>query len=1126
MGTKSRETAPTSSTAIAPTDQSGPQEEAINADTQFTSTPPPQFPLGPTPITNSQSTDLIIRRNAPITENLDVTGARSLALGPEENAPSTSPPTPLKVPGMSSAYPLAAANPNILPKNSEILWVMMVVGAVILSMAWYRFSPTFKLRRRLFTLAQGYENSLADFQAHFDRVQDLVSKAAARYLAAVRRSHLQKVPLEEIKKLASGARMQPLRDVGVSSLLDVHNWSQSEFERVHGIGPESARKLHAACAELLQEVNRRPNPHPSLGDSNVEGFELLSWLYFQKRGHDGLKASRDALNSVADLIRVEWKCVRAGTGFWKWLLGSTSKGHLKIHLEAGIELERKAEDNGDAGATRRVALATLRSFQQEMEKPIDPDKFATEIESNSEFYEHALTTLLGPAEIRRKTAVRNASKVPQPSASTPASVSKSSDQEYGYSIPRVTQPQEISIPPPRPVPPPLPARESGDFWLPAGKSITLHGFVIDGGMLYIGRSLLALNQREPEPALIDPSQSISRNEANCHARQMDYWPSYSRIHGAARASFLQWLSSGRKDPNADAGFVFLYFYGLERRALHDATNNPTAMAEIPAIIAEVNRLREIYSSNRSFESYSREFLTYLEEQRVIDANGIDDEPIPRVRGHVPLGLRRRLGRLVVTRKPLPADLAFAWHYSDPRTKSSIAIERCSEQFPALFEAEYRREYDEGLVFPEIRTRLKITYRPASASFSDTLSRSTDIPDISVLNSTYSQLDAVATRCINKLTALSRYLRKNPNGGDSFEARLLAPADLWPIPLQQALKSLSGQIVPLRSLLKEFSTSEELSRSEYQSLGAGLREFRLGIEPDPATIRGTPELDDHVAIFELSGSEQICAASPLASLTLQLASAIAGADDEFSDAEASRLKSYIQEFPGLDVNARERLLTRLTVFRLKPPSTAGLRSTIAQLKPETKSQVLDCVIGVVLADGEPKPSEVKLLEKIFTLLGLEKASLYSRLHGLASNPVARESQTIAYDGTGPVKLDVEKVARLKAASDEVGKRLAAIFAEPDPSSSPKLETEPSAASEEITGTILGLDSAHAGLLTILLQRAQWTRSELAEMCSDQGLMPDGALERINEASFNEFDEAVIEGDDPLDVNLHLFNQNLK
>ena len=68
----------------------------------------------------------------------------------------------------------------------------------------------------------------------------------------------------------------------------------------------------------------------------------------------------------------------------------------------------------------------------------------------------------------------------------------------------------------------------------------------------------------------------------------------------------------------------------------------------------------------------------------------------------------------------------------------------------------------------------------------------------------------------------------------------------------------------------------------------------------------------------------------------------------------------------------------------------------------------------------------------------------------------------------------------------------------------------------TDGLLGLDEAHSSFARMLLSRPQWSRSELIDVAEDLELMLDGALEHINEASFDAFDMPLTEGEDPIDV----------
>ena len=236
-------------------------------------------------------------------------------------------------------------------------------------------------------------------------------------------------------------------------------------------------------------------------------------------------------------------------------------------------------------------------------------------------------------------------------------------------------------------------------------------------------------------------------------------------------------------------------------------------------------------------------------------------------------------------------------------------------------------------------------------------------------------------------------------------------------------------------------------------------------------------------------------------------------------ETDKIRHYIEKSDGLDTHGKRRLIARMANYQKEAPSTTGLRATIEKLNSDTRLQVIDFLLTIVYADDVVEPDEVRVMEKIYALFGLDKSALYSRLHGMAATPES-EAQTTRTTA-GPIKLDQAKIARLKAASDEVGKKLAAIFVdEPLPVEAPKLADAPEAPMAEAPAGLNQLDSAHAELLSVVLTRAQWTRAEFEELCSDKGLMPDGAIERINEASFTQFDEPMIEGEDPLEIGVHL------
>jgi hypothetical protein len=64
----------------------------------------------------------------------------------------------------------------------------------------------------------------------------------------------------------------------------------------------------------------------------------------------------------------------------------------------------------------------------------------------------------------------------------------------------------------------------------------------------------------------------------------------------------------------------------------------------------------------------------------------------------------------------------------------------------------------------------------------------------------------------------------------------------------------------------------------------------------------------------------------------------------------------------------------------------------------------------------------------------------------------------------------------------------------------------------------LPSAYATLLSRLIERPEWSRSAFEAVVADVRLMPDGAIDTLNEAAFEHIGGPVLEGDDPIQVDV--------
>ncbi len=64
---------------------------------------------------------------------------------------------------------------------------------------------------------------------------------------------------------------------------------------------------------------------------------------------------------------------------------------------------------------------------------------------------------------------------------------------------------------------------------------------------------------------------------------------------------------------------------------------------------------------------------------------------------------------------------------------------------------------------------------------------------------------------------------------------------------------------------------------------------------------------------------------------------------------------------------------------------------------------------------------------------------------------------------------------------------------------------------------GLDGPHSRLIRALPERPLMARAVWEDLAAAHRVMPDGAIDRLNEAAYEATGEPVLEGEDPLEIN---------
>ena len=110
----------------------------------------------------------------------------------------------------------------------------------------------------------------------------------------------------------------------------------------------------------------------------------------------------------------------------------------------------------------------------------------------------------------------------------------------------------------------------------------------------------------------------------------------------------------------------------------------------------------------------------------------------------------------------------------------------------------------------------------------------------------------------------------------------------------------------------------------------------------------------------------------------------------------------------------------------------------------------------------------------------------------------------------VRLDEAVVLAKLAETAAVSALLGSIFTEDDQAPSP-----PAPPTSDIR--LAGLDGPHSALLRALAVRGSWSRGELEAECARLSLLPDGALDTLNEAAYDAVGDPFADGEDPIDIN---------
>ncbi|MBY3201332.1 TerB N-terminal domain-containing protein [Rhizobium laguerreae] len=690
-------------------------------------------------------------------------------------------------------------------------------------------------------------------------------------------------------------------------------------------------------------------------------------------------------------------------------------------------------------------------------------------------------------------------------------------------------------------------------WLASGMSTTVGSISIAGGLIYVGGFLPKSGARhENENCLINPKLSVGRNGDPTGAT-MGYWPSYSNITPEARRSYLEWLAGPRSDPNTYIGYVFLYFYGLERRLMLE-----TDAVDAAVVADEVRRLIDVYGHSNSFRRYATELLAAYEvATHFPDANWIPE--VSENGYEVPTSIKVALGMRVKDGRPIEPELLLKYVLSHPETSVRTPARRAPILLKELFTEEIGRLHPEGLKIGGGRFKaIATSYRACSGSFTtDVKAMGGALPDITGRAEPITTARAIFDACSDKLDGYSRALGRSSEAAPSLAAvaklperqRRVVADGLKGRPLAKLDDLSTGfELVSVRELISQLGLdgSSPVGKGKLREAAQLLAAFGFGYTADPAFSLSTHKADDALIVFKIDDASAI-ESEPIASgafralqMSTMLGMIIGHADGEFDDVERNALADRIASATNISSTDRTRLMAEMKVHEKEPHRLDEWTKRLKDLQEGAREGIADLLVDIATADGSLHASEVKKLEVLFKRMNVDEKSLYRRLHERRSSRSSDDDtpEMVIAPEIGPAaipipprpsdnvttRIDVARLVSIRNETRLTASVLTEIFADEEEELSDAFApVDPGFIDEH--DMFDGLERRYGALLTELRNSDVWTAADFDNLVRQAGLMPGAALEAINNWALDRYDELLIEGGDPIYISNHLITENV-
>lgn len=647
------------------------------------------------------------------------------------------------------------------------------------------------------------------------------------------------------------------------------------------------------------------------------------------------------------------------------------------------------------------------------------------------------------------------------------------------------------------------AKDSTKF-LAKNESYQLQGFNI-GGLVYVSPHVLipylAL------PALINMSLSVK----NGYAATLVEWPYYADLTPQQRFHFLAWLQNGRNQTD-ELGYILLYLLGFESYLIlnTDHDDRERRLQNLQDIERELKRLEAIPGLSSRVYALISQLLDLLYIQ--LWPQRLGERMLSFPSRHF-LALRYGVAALVNegSKLTLDSDWALQWAMYASETAGSSLVRSLFPLLRSLYKLAYARQAKSGVKVDACKSKLIVTiateYRgyssdwtlPVNPEWCDPLTmKQPAMAVLAILDEVMPEYNVLAQLALSQSYAkLTAYW---PEG---------VPYSVVP-GLVRAVDSFSeyfthNPLQPLMARMEYFTiNSKRMSIAKQLDLLSKVASSSgYVVIPQSNSMHSDVKATSSVAVYQGVPLDSLSFDGHRLVFCLQIWAYFVSRSAEAHKYEVAVWNSAIQLIENAD--ERKYLSAYVDWIATCPPGLKFIRERAVSYSGAQLAAIGDDLLQKALSKGSLLSKEIRIFEKIYSSLSLDIKSVRDRI-------VSTFDRDIVHDSTEFV-LNETMLKQYAASTKEVQAILHEVFREDDELHN--ITVQPTAS--DVNAWHRGLlDKAHEELSAWLLTSEAWPLDAVYEKCRQLCLMPEGALESINEAAFEAFNESLLELGDPIFV----------